>query len=83
MVRGVVRPGRGFGVVLDGEDRQPLVPHAFDAVVVEVDVRDFDFRRQAVGLDGEAVVVRGDLDRAASARSLTGWLPPRWPKRSL
>jgi hypothetical protein len=42
----VVRAGCGFGMVLDGDDRERLVAHAFDALVVEIDVRDLHFRRQ-------------------------------------
>ena len=38
--------------------------HAFDATVVEVYVRDFDFGRQRVCLYGESVIVRSDLDVA-------------------
>ena len=57
VVRGIVRPRRGFGVVLDGEDWQALVAHALDAVVVEIEVRHFHVRREAVGGDGETVIV--------------------------
>src|SRR3712207_8598905 len=49
---------------LDGDDGQALVAHALDAVVVEVEVRDLDLVGQARGGDGEAVVVRSDLDAA-------------------
>lgn len=44
---GVVRAGRGFRVILDGEDGQTFVAQSFDAVIVEIDVRDFDIGRQA------------------------------------
>ena len=37
-----------------------FVAHAFDRLVVEVDVRNFDFRRERIGVDGEAVVLRSD-----------------------
>src|SRR2546421_6158087 len=67
MMFGVVRPRCGFGVILDGEDGQLLVAHAFDAVVVEVDVCDFNFGRETVGCNREAVIVRSDLDRAGGA----------------
>jgi hypothetical protein len=40
-----MRPRRGFGVVLDGEDGQGFVPEAGDCRVVEVDVRDLDVSR--------------------------------------
>ena len=59
---GIVRPGRGFGMVLDGDDRQGVVAQAFDALVVEIDVRDFHFRRQTAGFYGKPMIVRSDLD---------------------
>ena len=57
-----MRARSGFGVILDREDRQGLVAKAGDRVVVEVDVRDLNIGRQRIGVDGEAVVVRRDLD---------------------
>ena len=60
----VVRAGGGFGVVLHAEGRQLAVAQPFDGLVVEVDVRDLELGRQGLGIDGEAVVLRGDLDRA-------------------
>ncbi len=41
----VVWPGGGFGVVLHRDNWQGLVAHAFDALVVEIDVSDLHFRR--------------------------------------
>src|ERR1700749_2342844 len=38
--------------------------HPLDATVVEIDVRDFDIRGKVFGLDGEAAVLRRDLDLA-------------------
>ena len=61
-----MRAGRGFGVVLDAEDRQPLVAHAFEGLVVEVDVAGLDVGGKRGGIDGEAVVLGGDLDLARS-----------------
>ena len=58
----VVRAGGGFGVVLHAEGRQAAVADAFDRVVVQVRVRHFQVGGQRVGRDGEAVVLRGDLD---------------------
>ena len=43
-VSGVVRAGRGLGVILHGEDRHVLVADAFDRVIVQIDVRDLDIR---------------------------------------
>ena len=71
----VVGAGGGFGVVLDAEDRVGFVAHAFDRLVVEVDVGDFDFGRERIGVDREAVVLRSDgnlsgaevLDRLVAA----------------
>ena len=40
------------------------MPHAFDAAIVEIYMRDFDFRRQSFCLDRETVIVRSDLDMA-------------------
>src|ERR1051326_2122906 len=48
----VVRAGRGLRVILHAEDRQFLVPHSFDSVVIQVDVTDLDIFRQRFGLDG-------------------------------
>ena len=58
----IVRTGRGLGVILDGNDGQRFVAHAFDALVVEIDVSDLDFSRQAVSPDREAVIVGSNLD---------------------
>ena len=38
----VVRAGRRFGMVLNAESRHGAVLHAFDRVVVQIDVRDVD-----------------------------------------
>ena len=62
MVRGVVRPRRGLRVILNGEDGKLFMTKALDAIIVEVDVGDFDIRRQAFGAHREAVVMRRDLD---------------------
>ena len=61
----VVGAGAGFGVILHAEQRQIAVAQAFECLVVQVHVREFDFGlRQRVGIDGEVVVVGGDLDLA-------------------
>ena len=57
----VVRAGRGFGMILNRDNRQRPMAHAFHALVIEIDVRHFDFRWQAVGLDCKAMIVRSDL----------------------
>ena len=61
----VVRAGGGFGVVLDAEERQRLVAQAFERLVVQVYVGQLDLVGvDGVGIDGEVVVVGGDLDLA-------------------
>lgn len=70
----IVRAGCGFRVVLNRKDRQRAVTHAFDAVVVEIQVSDFDFGRQAFGCDCEAVIVRSDV--YFTAVSFLDWLIP-------
>src|SRR3954470_21265132 len=72
-VTGVVRTGRRLRVVLDGEGRHVKTPDALHDVVVEAVVADLGsaVRRLgdavARGVDGEAVVVRGDLHLAGGA----------------
>ena len=62
-VAGVVRSGRGLGMILHAEERQRAVAHAFVGVIVQIDVRDFDVaRRERFGIHAEAVVLRRDFD---------------------
>src|SRR5699024_379627 len=68
----IVRAGRGLGVELDGEGRDVEAGQTLDDIVVEAHVGDDDTtvvgleRRGRLalerGVDGEAVVLRGDLD---------------------
>ena len=61
----VVGAGTGFWVVLDAEQRQISMAQAFERRVVEVHVRQLDFGlRKRIGIDGEVVIVRSDLDLA-------------------
>ena len=39
----IMRPRRGLRVILHGEQRQIPMPHAFQRLVVQIDVRQFDF----------------------------------------
>ena len=39
----VVWAGCGLGMVLDGDDRERFVAHAFNCSVVEINVRDLNF----------------------------------------
>ena len=58
-----MRPGRRLRVILDAEQRERAVAHAFVRVVVQIYVRDFDVaRRQRIRVDAEAVILRCDLD---------------------
>lgn len=58
-----MRTGAGFGVILDRKDREFPMAEAFQAFVIEVNVRDFYlFRIQTFRINCEAVVMRSDLD---------------------
>jgi hypothetical protein len=48
-------------MVLDTERGQRRVLHAFYGLVIEIDVRDPDFRRQAIGIHRESMILRGNL----------------------
>ena len=52
---------RGFGVVLDAENRQLAVPHPFQSAVVEIDVRRLQVPRHTVDLDGETVTTHEEV----------------------
>src|SRR5450755_4414522 len=61
-VMGIVRARRGFGVVLNAENRFTAMPQTFYRIVVQIQVRDFHVRvLQGIGIDTEAVILRGDL----------------------
>src|SRR6266480_6113170 len=64
-IAGVVWTGRGFRVVLDTENRQLAMPHAFHGSVIQIDVRDLHLFRERFGIDGEAVVLRRDRNLSA------------------
>ena len=70
-VSGVMRPGRGFGMILHAEDRQFLVTHSFDCAVVQVDVSHFNLGGERLRIHGEAVILRGDRHFPVR-KSLTG-----------
>jgi hypothetical protein len=61
---GVVRPGAGFGVELDGSGAPLGEVEALDRPVVERDVRRLT---RLAGSDGEAVVLARDEDAARGA----------------
>ena len=64
--------GRRLGVVLDRHDGQRPVADALYGAVVQVDVAYLDLRGQAVGVDGVAVVLGGDVD--AAGREVPDWV---------
>ena len=83
-IAGVVGAGTSLGVVLDSEDRLRRVAEAFERSVVEIDMRRLGpDGREAVGVDGEAVVLAGDLDPTRVPGPVTGWLAPWCPNFSL
>src|ERR1043166_334838 len=53
-------------MILDAEDRQLLMPHSFNGVVIQINVRDLNTFWQRVRIDGKTVVLRGDGDFAAA-----------------
>ena len=60
-----MRPRRRFRVILDREERQIAVPHAFQRVVIQIHVSQFNFTlRQRIGIHSEIVIVSGDFDFA-------------------
>src|SRR3546814_15346812 len=63
-VRAVVGAGAGFGVVLDAERVPAAHPQALAHPVVQVDVGELGAAAERVGVDGEVVVLAGDLDLA-------------------
>ena len=65
-IRGIMRPGRGFRMILHAEDRQFLVTHSFDCAVVQVDVGHFNLGGKRPGIDCEAVILSGDCHFAGA-----------------
>ena len=49
-------------MVLHAVGRQAAVPHPFDRLIVEIAVRDLQFRGKTALFDREAVILRGDFD---------------------
>src|SRR5436189_4876480 len=59
----IVRAGSGLGMILYAEHRMIAHAKALQRVIVQIDVSDFHLSRiQRVRIDGEPVIVRGDLD---------------------
>ena len=53
----VVWAGSGFGVVLDRDYGQRAMAHSLNTLIVEIDVRDFDFRWQSLRIHCKTVIV--------------------------
>src|SRR5581483_1304659 len=58
----VVRAGRGLRMVLNREGRERAVAHPLGRSVVEVDMGPFNLFFDSREIDGEAVILRRDLD---------------------
>ena len=56
-----MRPGRGFGVILDAGERIVLVSQPLDGLVVQIYVRDSDIAFKRIGVHGKAVILRLSL----------------------
>src|SRR5438874_8121779 len=78
-VQGVMRAGRGFGMILDTEDRQFLVPHSFNGAIVQIYVCHFYVERQRVGIDCEPVILRRDR-HLTTAQIFYGLIRAMMPK---
>jgi hypothetical protein len=57
MMLGIMRAGRSFRMILDRNDGQRLVTHAFDALVIKIDMSDLNLGRQRVSFDREPVIM--------------------------
>ena len=53
----VVRAGCGFRMILDRDNRQRRVTHALDTLIIEIDMRHFDFGWEAIGLHRKAMIM--------------------------
>ncbi len=53
----VVRSGRSFRMILNRDNRQSFVSHAFNATIVEIEVSDLYIGRQTISEDRKAVIV--------------------------
>jgi hypothetical protein len=57
----IMRPWRGFGMVLYGKDREPLVPHPLQGLVVQIYLGEFDFCRiQRVRVNTKPMILGSD-----------------------
>ena len=61
-VRRIVRAGGSFGMILNAEERQGLVPQPFERIVVEILVRQYDLAGfERVRIHREPMILRGNL----------------------
>src|SRR2546430_12374886 len=66
-IKRIVRSRRGLGVVLHGDDRLAAMPETLERLIVQIDVRELNVALfQRIGIDCEAVVLRGDLHATAA-----------------
>ena len=61
---GIMRPRRGFRMILHAENGLALVMESFNGLIVQIDAVHHNVIRQGLRIDGEAVVLRGDFDLA-------------------
>ena len=54
---GVVWAGRGFGMVLNRDHRPRAMTHSLNTLIVEIDMRDFNFGRQGLRTHRKPVIV--------------------------
>ena len=58
----IVRTGRSFRVILNGEDGLPSMAHPFQTLIVQIEVGDLHFAcGEAVQVHAEPVILGGDL----------------------
>ena len=62
----IVRAGSGFRMVLNRNDRERLVAHTFDTLIVKIDVRHLNFGWKRIGQHRKPVIMGSDLDMAVA-----------------
>ena len=76
---GVVWSGRCFRMKLHRKHGQFPMPHAFNRMVIEVDVRGLERIRHSAGINGETVVFGGDV-YPLGLQVADGLIAPMMPK---
>src|SRR6266478_1603544 len=59
-IRGIMRAGRSFGMVLHAEDRQLLVAHSLHCAVIQIDVRYLYIGGERLRVRRESVILCSD-----------------------